>query len=141
MVFRNRNNQLDLWNGNVFADLFEDSFVRRNATLMKTDIKEDDDKFIFDVDLPGYNKEDIKISMEDGYLTIEGKREEVQEQKDDKGTYLRRERRCGQVARSYYVGDVNEDKIEASFKNGVLTINVFKQKEPLPETKKYISIQ
>lgn len=141
MVFRNRNNQLELWNGNLFADLFEDSFVRRNVALMKTDIKEDDDKYIFDIDLPGYNKEDIKISMENGYLTIEGKHEDNQEQKDEKGTYLRRERRCGEIARSYYVGEVNEDKIEASFKNGVLTINVFKQKEPLPEAKKYISIQ
>ncbi|MFA6627498.1 MAG: Hsp20/alpha crystallin family protein [Bacilli bacterium] len=141
MVFRNRNNQVDLVNGNVFSDLFEDAFIKKDYSLMRTDIKEDEEKYIFDVDLPGIKKEDIKISVEDGYLNIETERTSEKEVKNENGTYLRRERRCGNLSRSYYVGDVQEDTIEAIFENGVLKINVFKQKEPIAESKKYIPIK
>ncbi|MFA7127426.1 MAG: Hsp20/alpha crystallin family protein, partial [Bacilli bacterium] len=113
MVFRNRNNQVDLVNGNVFSDLFEDAFIKKDYSLMRTDIKEDEEKYIFDVDLPGIKKEDIKISVEDGYLNIETERTSEKEVKNENGTYLRRERRCGNLSRSYYVGDVQEDTIEA----------------------------
>ncbi|MDD4212120.1 MAG: Hsp20/alpha crystallin family protein [Bacilli bacterium] len=141
MVFRNRNNQIDLWNGNLFSDLFEDSFAKRNVSLMKTDIREDDDKYTFEVDLPGMSKEDIKISIEDGYLTIETKKEEQKEVRNDKEIYIRRERRFGNFSRSYYLGEVQEDTVHAAFENGVLKIDVFKQKEPIVETKKYITIK
>ncbi|MFA7127181.1 MAG: Hsp20 family protein, partial [Bacilli bacterium] len=82
-----------------------------------------------------------KISVEDGYLNIETERTSEKEVKNENGTYLRRERRCGNLSRSYYVGDVQEDTIEAIFENGVLKINVFKQKEPIAESKKYIPIK
>ncbi len=137
MIIRSKNNPLTLWNGSIFDDLFND---RQNYSLMKTDIREDEDKYIFNIDLPGYKKDDIKISLEDSYLTIEAKLEDVKEVKEN-ANYLRRERKIADVSRSYYVGDVEEDTIEASYVNGVLNINVFKQKEQVEQTKKYITIK
>ena len=110
-------------------DLFDDDFFRddffpgkdKNYNLMKTDIKETEKSYILDIDLPGYNKE-----------VNEG----------DKPNYVRRERFTGEVSRSFYVGeDVESDKITASFKNGILSLEVPKvdPEKKLPE-KKYVEI-
>ena len=125
-------------------DFFRDDFFshkdKMNFQLMKTDIQEDENKYLLEVDLPGYNKEDIKIDVTDGYLTINAKitREDNNEEKN----YVRRERFTGEATRSFYVGeDIKEDEIKASFKNGILTLEVPKvnPEEKLPE-KKYIEI-
>ena len=130
-------------------DLFDDDFFRddffsgkdKNYNLMKTDIKETDKSYILDIDLPGYAKEDIKIDVTNGYLTINAKtNKEVNE--GDKHNYVRRERFTGEVSRSFYVGeDVETDKITASFKNGILSLEVPKAdpEKKLPE-KKYVEI-
>ena len=130
-------------------DLFDDDFFRddffpgkdKNYNLMKTDIKETEKSYILDIDLPGYNKEDIKIDVTDGYLTINAKtNKDVNE--GDKPNYVRRERFTGEVSRSFYVGeDVESDKITASFKNGILSLEVPKvdPEKKLPE-KKYVEI-
>ena len=126
-------------------DFFHDSFLgpkeREHYNLMKTDIKETDNSYLLDVDLPGYNKEDIKIDITDGYLTINAKRNEEKEDKED-GKFLRRERFSGEATRSFYVGeDVEMDEVKASFKNGILSLEVPKvdPEKKLPE-KKYIEI-
>lgn len=123
-------------------DLFDDfdSFFESNNKVMKTDIKEHDDHYELIVDLPGFDKENINISMENGYLTIQAK---TNAHKDDeeKGMYVRRERYSGEFSRSFYVGeDVSEDDIKAQFKNGVLNVTLPKEDKEKVETKRYIDI-
>lgn len=126
-------------------DFFRDDFFRgkdkMNFQLMKTDIREDDNGYLLEVDLPGYKKEDIKIDVTDGYLTIHAKTtDEVNE--EEKGKYVRRERFMGECTRSFYVGDdAKEDEIKASFKNGILKLEVPKvNPEEKKDEKKYIEI-
>ena len=127
----------------VFDDLFKDDFFKGKdkAALMKTDIRETDNSFILDIDLPGYKKEDIKIDVTDGYLTINAKTSS-ENNEEEKGKFVRRERFMGEVSRSFYVGDeVESDNIKAAFKNGTLCLEIPKvdPEESKPE-KKYIEI-
>ena len=93
------------------------------ALAMKTDIREEEKNYVLDVDLPGIKKENINLSFKDGYLTIEVKTEEV----DEKTSFVRRERFCGTASRRYYVGDVDENHIEANFADGVLSVSIPKE--------------
>lgn len=127
----------------VFDDLFKDDFFKgkEKSNLMKTDIRETDNSFVLDIDLPGYKKEDIKIDVTDGYLTINAKTS-TENNEEEKGKFVRRERFMGEVSRSFYVGeDVEVENIKASFKNGTLCLEVPKVDPELskPE-KKYIEI-
>ncbi len=128
----------------IFDDDFfrDDFFDRKDRTfnLMKTDIREDDKSYLLEVDLPGYSKDDIKIDITDGYLTINAKVEK--EKNDDNKNYVRRERFTGEVSRSFYVGeDIKEDEVKANFKNGILTLEVPKVSlEDKKKDKKYIEI-
>ena len=138
MMIPRRNNDFDL-----FGDLFRDPFFNEHETrVMKTDIREKKDKYLIDIDLPGYNKDNIKISVEDGYLTVQASIDSNHEEKED-GKFVRRERYMGSCSRSFYVGeDVKSEDIKASFKNGILNLEVPKVEETkkLPE-KKYIEIE
>ena len=137
MMMIPRRNDFDL-----FDDIFKDPFFTNNESkIMKTDIKEKKDKYIIDIDLPGYEKENIKINVEDGYLTVQAKTNTNKEDKED-GKIVRKERYVGSCSRSIYVGDdVKSEDIKASFKNGTLKIEVPKkeEKEKIAE-KKYIPI-
>ena len=123
-------------------DFFRDDFFKpEKSNLMKTDIKETEDSYILDIDLPGYKKEDIKVELNDGYLTINAKTSH--EEKDEKkGKFVRRERFMGECSRSFYVGDdIKEDEITANFKNGILNLEVPKvNPEEKKSEKKYIEI-
>ncbi len=123
----------------LFDDFFED-FPVVESKCMKTDIKEHENNYELIVDLPGFNKDNINISIENGYLEISAKTTTDKEE-NEKGKYLRRERFVGEYKRSFYVGDnVTEDEIKASFKNGILKINVPKITENPKTDKKYIEI-
>ena len=126
-----------------FDDFFKDPFFESNeSSVMKTDIKEKDNCYELEVDIPGYKKEDIKMHMEDGYLIINAKTNKENDEKDKNGKYIRKERFFGECSRSFYLGnDVKEEDIKANFKNGTLNIEVPKktQKEKEKE-KKYIDI-
>ena len=134
----------DLWD-----DIFDDPFFRepapfrrQEASIMKTDVKELKDKFEITIDLPGYEKENLDMSIEDGYLTIHAKMNKENEEKEE-GKFVRKERFYGECSRSFYVGeDITEEDIKASFKNGTLKIDVPKkeEKKAIPE-KKYIAIE
>ncbi len=126
----------------LLEDIFSDPFFRESETkVMKTDIKESEDGFSLIVDLPGYEKEEIKIEVENGYLTIHAsKKKEIEENED--GKYVRRERYFGECSRSFYVGETLEtEDVRAQFKNGVLKLDLPKmeEKKELPE-KKYVQI-
>ena len=129
-----------IFDDDFFRDDFFDRKDRMNYNLMKTDIREDENSYLLEVDLPGYSKDDIKIDITDGYLTINAKVEK--EDKDESKTYVRRERFTGEVSRSFYVGDdIKEDEVKASFKNGILTLEVPKLSlEDKKKDKKYIEI-
>ena len=138
MMIPRKRNDFDLWD-----DMFRfDPFLNEKhiEKVMKTDIKEKGDNYIIDMDLPGYEKENIEISIENGYLTVNAKVSE--ENKDeDEGSYIRKERYYGECSRSFYVGeDVHEEDIKASFKNGKLTLSVPKEEEKKIEGKKTIQI-
>ncbi len=129
----------DLFGDDFFGDGF---FKNEKNNLMKTDIKETDDLYILDVDLPGYQKEDIKVDVTDGYLTIHAKTSnEIND--EQKGKYVRRERFTGECTRSFYVGeDIKDEEIKASFKNGILNLEIPKVKpEEKESSKKYIEIK
>lgn len=120
-------------------DIFDDFISSRKEQHMKCDIYEKGDDYHIEIDIPGFNKEEISVETKDGYLTIKAeKKNEVNEEDKDRN-YIRRERTYGQYERSFYLGDLDEDKIDAKFDNGMLKITVPKKEEV--DTKKVIEIQ
>ncbi|MBO5618032.1 MAG: Hsp20/alpha crystallin family protein [Pseudobutyrivibrio sp.] len=118
-------------------------FDRDFSRMMTTDVKETDNGYQLDMNLPGFAKEDIKAELKDGYLTINAQSNSSNDEKDDDGNFIRRERYTGSCSRSFYVGDaVTQDDIHAAFKDGVLSLNIPK-KEAIPEKEetKYIAIE
>ncbi len=126
-------------------DLFDDVFNRpfyKQEPLMKTDVEEKDGNYILKMDLPGYDKEDIKISLYNGNLSIQAQSHREKEEKDAHGRVIRKERFNGNCSRSFYVGEgVRETDIRAGFENGVLTISVPAEAPKQIEEKKFIQIQ
>ena len=124
-------------NFDLFDDFFDDNFFnKKEKNLMKTDIKEKKDKYVIEMDLPGFEKENIKIELNNGYLTISGKQENKIDEEEEK--YVHKERFYGECTRSFFVGDnIKEEDIDAEFKNGILKIDIPKKEEQkeLPETK------
>ena len=93
------------------------------------------------MDLPGYDKEDVKAQLKDGYLTITAQKNTNNEEKDEQGNYIRRERYCGKCSRSFYVGDsIKEEDIKASFNNGILELTFPKEVSQKEDDMKYITI-
>ena len=144
---------------NLFDDFFDDVpffdnraenqiekklYGRHAHNVMKTDIKETDDNYELIVDLPGFKKDEIKVSLDNGYLSIAAaKGLDQDEQEKDTGKYIRRERYAGSCERSFYIGeDMTEEDIKGEFKHGILTLNVPKKEaKPAVETNKYIAIE
>ena len=125
----------------LFDDMFRDPFFKGENKIMKTDIKENENDYNIDIDLPGFDKEDIKIDIENGYLNVSAKKESNNCEKED-GRYVRRERYLGECSRSFYVGDsLTEEDIKATFKNGTLSLVVPKDDKKKIEEKKYIQIE
>lgn len=132
-----RENGLDVFD-DVFDSFFKPMFYEEKFNTMKTDIKENDKSYVMDVEIPGFEKKDINISLENGYLTIAAKKTENAEE-GKKENYLRRERSFS-ATRSYYVGDVDKEKVSAKYENGVLTVEIPKEHPELP-AKHNIEIQ
>ena len=110
---------------------------------MNVDVQEFDDRFIMDIELPGYAKEDIQADLKDGYLNVSANRTDKKEEKDEEGRYIRRERYCGQCQRSFFVGEnITQEDIKANFRDGILKLVIpKKENKPEVEEKKYISIE
>lgn len=143
-----------IFNDNVFDDFFDFPFYddraekklygHHAANLMKTDIQEHDDGYTLEMDLPGFKKDEIKVELNNGYMTISAAKGLDEDEKDKKsGKYIRRERYTGSCQRSFYVGeDVTEEDIKAEFKHGILKLFVPKKEaKPAVEQKKYVSIE
>ncbi|MGI5902329.1 MAG: Hsp20/alpha crystallin family protein [Desulfitobacteriia bacterium] len=123
----------------AFDNFFNNSFFSLHDGLgtMKMDIKETDQEYIVEAEIPGVNKEDIKVELDDDLLTIHVQaNEEISEEHD---RYIRKERRCSSMSRSFYVENVQTDNITAKYKNGILSLKLPK-KDPGYQNKRYIDI-
>ncbi len=124
-----------LFENNFFDDFFDDMFTPTvtemfnwNSNVMNTDVKDEKDHYEMDIELPGFNKEDISADLKNGYLTIRAQHEDKNDDKKGESKYLRKERFSGRVERTFYVGDeVKKEDIKAAFKNGILTVLVPKK--------------
>ena len=140
---------------NLFDDFmdfpFEDDFWGRKNPLygknakrmMKTDIRETEGSYELDVDLPGFKKDEIKASLENGYLTISAAKGLDKDEKDKDGKYIRQERYAGAMSRSFYVGDeVTQEDIKAKYEDGILKLSIpKKEKKPAVEQDNHIAIE
>jgi len=125
-----------------FGDIDRKLYGKRAAQVMKTDVHEHDDKYELDIDLPGFKKDEIKLSLENGYLSVSAAKGLDKEEKDKKGKLIRQERYAGAMQRSFYVGEeLTEEDIKASFKHGVLSLNIPKKEAKEVPEKKTIMIE
>lgn len=125
-----------------FRNIDRQLYGKNAAREMKTDVHEHEDHYEVDIDLPGFKKEEITLSLEEGYLTVNAAKGLDKDETDKKGRMIRQERYAGSMQRSFYVGEaLTEEDITARFENGVLSLNVPKREaKKLPE-KKVIMIE
>lgn len=113
------------------------------SNVMRTDVKETESGYELDVDLPGYKKENVQVELKDGCLSVTARMEQDNEDKDQNGKYIRRERYVGSCSRAFYVGDeIEQEDIKARFENGILKLSVpKKEQKPKVEQNRYIAIE
>lgn len=134
---------------NLFDDM-DDFFDNRNwgffrdsrPNVMKTDVREKDGFYLMTMDLPGFDKDDIKAELKDGYLTITAEKNDDSENRDEDKGWVVHERHSGSCSRTFYVGeDITENDIKAAFKNGTLNLSFPKEKAPEEKESKFIAIE
>ena len=137
-----------IFSENLFDDFFNDNFGmfpvwnersplygKRAKNLMKTDVRETEDTYELDIDLPGFKKDEVTVDLKDGCLTISATKGLDKEEQDKKGRYIRQERYAGACSRSFYVGDVEPKDVSAKFEDGILRISMPKEpKKELPQS-------
>ena len=117
-------------------------YGKHAKNMMKTDVRETDNGYELDIDLPGFKKDEISAQLKDGYLTISAAKGLDKDEKEKDGKYIRRERYAGTMSRSFYVGEgVEQDDIHAKYENGILKLSIPKKDAKEVEQKKYISIE
>lgn len=136
----NRSNNVFDYIDSAFDDLFRPLFYDEKLDAMKTDIRETKDSYILDVEMPGFEKSEISLDVENGYLTIRAEKSEKESEDGKENRYVRKERSVS-CQRSYYIGDTEEDAIKAKYDKGVLTVTLPKKEEKKPEPKKNIAIE
>ena len=145
-----------IFNENLFDNFFNDDFYmpsvfggkndplygKHAKNVMKTDVRETDDSYEVDIDLPGFKKDEINAKLDNGYLTISAAKGLDKDEQDKNGKYIRRERYAGSMSRSFYVGEgVTEEDIKAKYEDGILRLVVPKKDAKAVENKKYIAIE
>ena len=128
---------MDLIPRNFYLDDMFDDFLSNKSKEMKCDIYEKDGCYHVEMDTPGFSKDDLDISVDNGYLTITAEKEVSDS--DDSKNYIRRERSYGKMTRSFYLGDVDEEEVDATFRDGTLKISIPKLDEK--KSKKVIEIK
>jgi len=126
-----------------FPDVDKVLYGKHAKNVMKTDVKETDNSYEVDIDLPGFKKDEIEAKLENGYLTISAAKGLDKEEKDEKdGKYIRKERYSGAMSRSFYVGDeLKQEDIKAKYQDGILKLSVPKEEPKKVETTKHIAIE
>ena len=128
-------------NTNMIDEMFDSFFPTKFNSVMKTDIYEKDGFYHLDVELPGYQKDEISLDISGGYLNISAQKETKDEQQDDKGNLIRSERSFGSLSRSFYIGNAIEaEDIIAHLENGVLQLTFPSEKQKMIDNKKTILI-
>ena len=139
----------------LFDDFFDDDFAmfhehggrdplygKHAKNLMKTDVRETEDSYELDIDLPGFKKDEIDLDLNDGYLTISAAKGLDKDTEDKKGKYIRQERYAGTCSRSFFVGEtVAPEEVSAKFEDGILRITLPKKTEKKLPEKKTIAIK
>ncbi|MGI6068849.1 MAG: Hsp20/alpha crystallin family protein [Blautia sp.] len=139
----------DLFDDMMDFPLEREVFGRRNPlygkhakNLMKTDVKETEEGYEMAVDLPGFQKDEIKLELKDGYLTIGVAKGLDKDEKDKDGKFIRKERYAGSMSRSFYVGEaVTQDQVHAKFEDGILRLTLPKEEQKKVEENHYIAIE
>ena len=139
---------------NLFDDMFRDfaSFDPFSASdalygkharaLMKTDVRETDNSYELDIDLPGFKKDELQLRLQDGYLTVSAAKGLDKDKKDKEGHYIRRERYAGQCSRSFYVGEnITEEDVHAKYEDGILRLSIPKKDAPKLPERRVIAIE
>ena len=117
-------------------------FGRHAKNMMKTDVRETDSTYEMDIDLPGFKKDEITASLENGYLNIQAAKGLDKDKKDKKGNYIRQERYAGSVGRSFYVGDAySQEDVKARYENGILKLTLPKKDQKAVTSSNTIAIE
>ena len=125
-----------IFSENLFDDFFGRDFEKNffckglygsQNQLMKTDVKESENGYMIDIDLPGFNKEDVNVELKDGYLTVTASQSKNNDEQKEDGRYIRKERYMGSCTRSFYVGNVKPEQVSGRFEKGVLSLNIPKE--------------
>lgn len=142
-----------LFGESLFDRFFDDSlekeffgthnplYGKHAKNLMKTDVKDVNDHYEVAVDLPGFQKDEVNVELENGYLTISAAKGLDKDQKDDEGHYIRQERYSGSCSRSFYVGNIQPEDIHAKYEDGILKLTLPKADQKAMEHQNRIAIQ
>lgn len=142
-----------LFGESLFDRFFDDSlekeffgthnplYGKHAKNLMKTDVKDMKDHYEVAIDLPGFQKDEVNVELENGYLTISAAKGLDKDQKDDEGHYIRQERYSGSCSRSFYVGDIQPEDIHAKYEDGILKLTLPKADQKAVENQNRIAIQ
>ena len=117
-------------------------YGKNEKNIMKTDVRETENTYELDIDLPGFKKDEVTAKLENGYLTINAAKGLDKDKTDKQGNYIRRERYAGAMSRSFYVGkNITQNDIHAKFENGILTLDIPKVDEKQVEENRYVTIE
>lgn len=142
-----------LFGESLFDRFFDDSlekeffgthnplYGKHAKNLMKTDVKDVNDHYEVAVDLPGFQKDEVNVELENGYLTISAAKGLDKDQKDDEGHYIRQERYSGSCSRSFYVGNIQPEDVHAKYEDGILKLTLPKADQKAIEHQNHIAIQ
>ena len=138
---------------NLFDDMFNDAFGmmpsiddplygKHAKNMMKTDVRETEDSYLVDIDLPGFKKDEVNVELKDGYLTVNAAKGLDKDEQDKKGRYIRQERYAGTMSRSFYVGEgVKPEDLHAKYEDGILQVTVPKEAPKAIPVSTYIAIE
>ena len=136
-------NLFDDWMDFSFPDIDKALYGKHAKNEMKTDVRETEDGYELDIDLPGFKKDEVTAQLDNGYLTIQASKGLDKEQKDKKGKYIRKGALCRSMSRSFYVGGdaITEEDVHAKYEDGILKPSVPKKEAKAVEQTKHIAIE
>ena len=142
-LFENMDNWMSWPDESEFFGKKNPLYGKHAKNMMKTDVRETDDAYEVDIDLPGFKKDEVTAELNDGYITISAAKGLDKDEKDKKtGKYIRKERYAGSMSRSFYIGEgITQDEISAKYENGILQLKIPKKTDKAVAGKNYIAIE
>ena len=130
----------DFFSGRWLKNFFDLPIIN-SSNILKTNIRKDGSNYIYEIDVPGYDKESVSVNYEDGYLIVEAKSNKEYSSGSSSNSYIRQERYSGSCSRSFYIGEIDENKIIAKYHNGVLCVTFPDEEKNTKTSIKKINIQ